>query len=163
MGATGRPVLRKDTMVVLSESSTFFLASPFLNQYETCRHIGLTPSKDMGSFQDHEQIKTVSSLEEMSLELENILKDRDLETVSMIAALNIPALLSFVKQCETLDISRLQMFASTKISCGVDGCKSCYLHSRDLPLGISVCCNGPYLPFAKVDFEEDHRCFHMFD
>ena len=54
-------------------------------------------------------------------------------------------------------------FASTKISCGVDGCKSCYLHSPELPLGLSVCCNGPYLPYDKIDFEANVRCFHAFE
>ncbi len=176
-GANGRPVGSESALVVC-EAATWFLAAPVFNNIPGCRALLLNPSGDDGYLSGCGRLTSVRDISQMAVEIarrtEGISGEPDgLSGVSarqpgspspqIIAALNIPALLALVKEAPQLDTGRLSIFAGTKISCGVNGCKSCYLHSRDLPLGISVCCNGPYLPFDKVDFELDQRCFYTFD
>lgn len=77
-------------------------------------------------------------------------------------ALNVPVLESIMNCADDSLKERTMVFASTRIGCGIGACKSCYLHSPDIQMGIPVCCNGPYLPFNMIDFEKDRKCFQTF-
>lgn len=54
------------------------------------------------------------------------------------------------------------VFISNKKACGMDGCKGCYLHSKDDSFGVNVCCSGPFLPLLNIDFEADGKCFEAY-
>lgn len=84
----------------------------------------------------------------------------ELETIYM--ALNVPVLEKILNCTDHSLKERTKIFVSTQIGCGIGACKSCYLHSPDIKIGIPVCCNGPYLPFSMIDFEKDRKCFQTF-
>ncbi|WP_270813416.1 hypothetical protein [Hungatella effluvii] len=77
-------------------------------------------------------------------------------------ALNVPVLESIMNCAADSLKERTMVFASTRIGCGIGACKSCYLHSPDIQMGIPVCCNGPYLPFNMIDIDKDRKCFQTF-
>lgn len=179
-GANGRPVLADagntgagkpltagiSGPMVVCEAATWFLAAPIFNNIPGCRMLMLNPSGENGYLSGCDGVTFVRDVSQLAEAIVARLPEDPAPQI--IAALNIPTLLTLVQETSVkvpprLDTSRLLIFAGTKIGCGVDGCKSCYLHNKDLPLGMSVCCNGPYLPFDKVDFELDRRCFYTFD
>lgn len=91
-----------------------------------------------------------------------------LETVDtpVYMALNIATMEAIIPQNNLQQppafVNRLFLFVSTQIGCGIGACKSCYLHSPDMAMGIPVCCNGPYLPYTSIDFQKDRKCFQVF-
>lgn len=82
------------------------------------------------------------------------------DTVYM--ALNVPVLEDVMSNAKEAMKKQTLVFVSTRIGCGIGACKSCYLHSPDIHVGVPVCCNGPYLPYSKIDFEKDRKCFQTF-
>lgn len=156
-GANGRAVRPGVDTVVLSQSATLFLAAPFLEAEPRCRQIVLCDPADRNFLESSPSILPVESVEEMARELELA------RPGAVVAALNVSVLLELAAAWNRPQNLPFDVFAATKISCGVGGCKSCYLHSRSIRLGIPVCCSGPYLPYERVDFEMDCRCFHTFE
>ncbi len=154
-GANGTGVEADRDTLVVSEEATFFFASPFLKGAPECRH-GVLCGTEAGIFGEMGNLVLADSEEALA----GYVLGGNYKKV--VAALNIATLQKLVASMEEFDTSRLWVFASSQISCGVGACKSCYLHDRDLPLGISVCCNGPFLKYQKLDFEADRRCFRVF-
>ena len=156
-GANGRAVRPGADTVVLSQSDTWFLAAPFLEAEPRCRQIVLCDPMDREFLGKNPSVRPMESVEEMARELEQT------RPGAVAAALNIPVLLKLTAVWDRPQHLPFDVFAATRISCGVGGCKSCYLHSQSIRLGIPVCCSGPYLPYERVDFETDRRCFHTFE
>ena len=154
-GPSGKAVSTDDSTVVVVEPAAAFLATPFLNQDPNCRFIALVDREKAGILSGYANGSYVESVEQAGALL------HDLNAAKVIGALNVENVQALA--AAGVPTQSIMAFASTKISCGVDGCKSCYLHSPDLPLGLSVCCNGPYLPYDKIDFEANVRCFHTFE
>lgn len=77
-------------------------------------------------------------------------------------ALNLPELTATMANVPDVQKKDALVFAYTKIGCGIGACRGCYLHSPDIKTGIAVCCEGPYLPYTKIDFETDKNCFLVF-
>lgn len=77
-------------------------------------------------------------------------------------ALNLPELMATMANVPDALKKDALVFAYTKMGCGIGACRGCYLHSPDIKTGIAVCCEGPYLPYTKIDFETDKNCFQVF-
>lgn len=150
-GPSGKAVTAEGPAVLVLEGATAFLGLPFLQMDRQMPFVALMPRTAAGCLADYPGGVFVSSVEEAAATV----GDR-----TVIGALNVETVQRLARAMGRTD--RLYAFASTRISCGVNGCKSCYLHSKDLPLGFPVCCNGPYLPYDAIDFEADIRCFHTF-
>lgn len=155
-GANGRAVRPGAEAVILSQAATFFLAAPFLAAEPQCRQIVLCDPEKRGFLENDPSVLAVGTVEEMGAELERR------KPGAVVAALNIPQLGALTAVWDRPRDLSFDVFAPTNISCGVGGCKSCYLHSRTIRLGIPVCCSGPYLPYEQVDFDTDCRCFYTF-
>lgn len=153
-GPSGRPVFRGEHTVILVEPPAAFLASPFLHDNSSVPYIAWMPETEGGFLNEYKKGIWVDTLSEMAEELKAISHD------TVIAALNVSTVNQLANYLPEEERRKLMVFASTRISCGVDGCKSCYLHSDTIQLGISVCCNGPYLPYGEIDFEANKRCFY---
>ena len=154
-GPSGKAVPTDRSTVVVVEPAAAFLATPFLNQDSSCNFIAMVAREKAGILSGYANGNYVESVAQAVALL------HDLNAAKVIGALNVENVQALA--ATGVPTQSIMAFASTKISCGVDGCKSCYLHSPDLPLGLSVCCNGPYLPYDKIDFETNIRCFHMFE
>ena len=154
-GPSGKTVSVDRDAVVVTEPAAAFLATPFLNRNPSCKFIALTSRENAGLMSGYANGSYVESVDEAGALL------REMKASTVIGALNMDTVRALV--AAGVSGRSVMAFASTKISCGVDGCKSCYLHSPELPLGLSVCCNGPYLPYDKIDFEANIRCFHAFE
>lgn len=150
-GPSGKPVTAEGPAVLVMEGATAFLGLPFLQADPQLPFVALLPREAAGCLADYPNGTFVTSLEEAAAAV----GDR-----VVIGALNVETVQRLARAAGRTE--RFYAFASTKISCGVNGCKSCYLHSKDLPLGFPVCCHGPYLPYDAIDFEADVRCFHTF-
>lgn len=77
-------------------------------------------------------------------------------------ALNLSTLETVIEPAVSTLKDRITLFTSTRIGCGIGACRSCYLHSPTIHMGIPVCCNGPYLPYNMIDFDKDRKCFQTF-
>lgn len=84
------------------------------------------------------------------------------ESDTIYMALNLMVLEAVMGNADKALKKQTLIFVSTRIGCGIGACKSCYLHSPDIHVGIPVCCNGPYLPYSMIDFEKDRKCFQTF-
>ena len=168
-GANGRGIAADQNTVVISQAGTAFFATPFLNQVKGIRHILIGGHKEDVFLSKYANTSAADSTEEAAALAASAIKLRSSENVKLLFALNVSEsrrLLELVREAGdsrlTADGS-IQILAPTRINCGVGGCKGCYLHSKELKLGIAVCCSGPFLPGEKIDFEADQRCFHVFE
>lgn len=77
-------------------------------------------------------------------------------------ALNLPQLLETMAAAPAEAKDKALVFAYTRAGCGIGACRGCYLHDPDIQTGVAVCCEGPYMPYNKIDFETDRNCFQVF-
>lgn len=154
-GANGRGLSIDSPVTLVAEASTLFLTAPFFHTGpdHSLIYIGKEDSfiNNLGTI--HKTI--VSSCSEAS----HMLTDTE---GTIIIALNYSNIREVMDTASDSLKARTEIFASTTIACGVGACKGCYLHSPDIQSGFAVCCEGPYLPYNRIDFDTDEKCFHYF-
>ena len=154
-GANGRGIQTEPSVTLVAEAATIFLTAPFLHAAPNCSMIFIGKKESVVSDMAPSAVTVVSSCDEAS----SLLAKTE---GAVIMALNYPTVMEVMAGSEDRLKERTQIFASTPMACGVNACKGCYLHSPDLRSGFPVCCEGPYLPYNRIDFVTDEKCFHHF-
>lgn len=154
-GANGKGVKLEEGAMLVAEPSTYFLMAPLAKAASGATL--LCVGGEVKPFVS-EQVQMVCEcdLSELTCRLA--------EAKGPVAmALNPPVLRRLMENALPELQERTWVFASTEIGCGMNACKGCYLHSPEVRQGISVCCEGPYMPYKRIDFKTDEKCFHLFD
>jgi len=154
-GANGKGCTLPESALFIAEAATLHLILPLTKACQN-PHLILIGSAEMYSTDLlPEQISYMSDISAVTSCLANC-KDK------IYMALNMTALESILNNSNECRKKEMTIFVSTRIGCGIGACKSCYLHSPDINIGIPVCCNGPYLSLTSIDFEKDRKCFATF-
>ena len=154
-GANGKACELIGNEIFISEPATFHLILPLLRSVSDPELILYGDPDNVPEKLLPKNTIFIKDINEVIQHLEQI--DSNLYT-----ALNISNLENIASSKKESVLDRLTVFVSTRIGCGIGACRSCYLHSPDIKLGIPVCCHGPYLPYRSIDFSKDKNCFQTF-
>lgn len=146
-----------NTYALITEPATYFLLLPLLLQRKAqCKGVVLVGRGNYRPILDENAGVVWADAAYAANEADKFGADK------CIAALNYPTLVSVSEQLSDTAKANLKVFAATRMGCGIGACKGCNLHHADIPLGISVCNSGPFLPLADMDLETDKKCFIAF-
>lgn len=146
------PLAVGERVTLVAEDATAFLLIPFLatGAYHKYCLVG----GEGGTVFDAVGVSRATAEEAAHL--------ADAEGERVVVSLNIGNLKAFYGAVPNEKKGDILVFVSNKKACGMDGCKGCYLHSKDNAFGVNVCCSGPFLPLLNIDFEADGRCFETY-
>lgn len=154
-GANGKACNPGEHSLFVAEPATFHLLAPLIR---ACNDPNLIILGSKDSVPEKLLPGKVRFIQDNTQAPEELYTDPS----SVYMALNIPNLEAIMKEADASLKKRTTLFVSTRIGCGIGACRSCYLHSPNIQMGIPVCCNGPYLPYVTIDFEKDRKCFQIF-
>lgn len=154
-GANGKGSLPAPSSVFITEAATFHLIAPLIEACKNPRLIFIGTEEMVPEVLAPSDTCYISDPSEISALLQNV-------DVEIYMALNLSNIEKIMENIKAELKNQIKIFVSTRIGCGIGACKSCYLHSPDINIGIPVCCNGPYLPYCEIDFEKDRKCFQTF-
>lgn len=160
-GPSGRGVSEeegRDSVLLLQESAAYLAVSLALAYSGEKRVIVLQEEsqRDGGQFFDRISIPFVWMGQEEAAEWLA-------QSEGNIYAVVSPRLMSAVYENVPGEVKRRTWaFANTKIGCGVGACKGCVLHHEQYPVGIPVCCSGPFLPYLEINWKMDETCIMPF-
>lgn len=147
------PLNGEEEIVLAAEPAVYFAVYPFLKTEHSRKVLILNGQKEE-VLQDEKMV-----CYENIAALTGAVKR---ETGKIIAALNPENAKAFAEQFTEEEKENIFFYVSNKKACGMDGCKGCYLHSRENSFGINVCCKDPFMPLSVIDFEKDGKSFETF-
>lgn len=154
-GANGKGCQPAPASVFITEAATFHLIAPLIEACKDPRLIFIGTEEMAPKVLIPSDTVCISDLSDISTLLPDI-------HAEIFMALNLSNIEKVMENMNAELKNQIKIFVSTRIGCGIGACKSCYLHSPDINIGIPVCCNGPYLPYCEIDFEKDRKCFQTF-
>lgn len=154
-GANGRGLKLEPGATLVAEPATYFLLAPIATAAQGARLISIGGA---ASPLDGEALEATPAADAAAAA--KLLAET---TGPVIMALNPATLLAVMKDADAGLAARTTVFASTDIGCGMGACMGCYLHDPEVKVGFPVCCEGPYLPYGRIDFETDINCFRLFE
>ena len=160
-GPGGKGVeIEDEGYIVVAEGATYPLVSSFVkNSDGKCEKVIFVGKENEVQF-------PVSDEEHGEVYFEDINKASEFinnaASKKIIIALNLDTLLPLMEKVQEDKKDNILVFVSTKMGCGVGACRGCYIHSPEVKTGISVCCEGPFMPYKIIDFEVDKKCFQTF-
>lgn len=147
------PLDGEEEVVLAAEPAVCFAVYPFLKSGNSRKTLILNGQKE----EVLQEEKTVY-YENIAVLAEAVKR----ESGKIIVALNLENAEEFAGQFTEEEKEKIFFYVSNKKACGMDGCKGCYLHSKENSFGINVCCKGPFMPLSVIDFEKDGKSFETF-
>lgn len=154
-GPSGRAVSLDENTSFVAQAATTFLIAPLVQAMPGCKLFIVGGSGYTTYAGEAPVVQLVKSGKSAAQSLQTAKGD-------IITALNVDVLEEFMGHLPQNLHSKTSIFASTNVACGIGACKACHLHNKNLPLGIAVCCAGPFVPWQSVDISQDKKCFHQF-